>query len=62
MLLCGGILLVARSPHVILPRILARTLLDNSSRWTLSFPNNHLVPGAFGEVDGVFRSQSSWFT
>ena len=28
-----------------------RTLLDNSSRWTLSFPNVDLVPGAFGEFD-----------
>ena len=30
------------------------TLLDNSSRWTLSFPNFYLVPGALGEFDGVF--------
>ena len=39
-----------------------RTLLDNSSRWTLSFPNLDLVPGASGELAGVFRSQHSWFT
>ena len=36
-------------------------LLDNSSRRTLSFPNLNLVPGAFGEFDGVFWSQSSLF-
>ena len=29
------------------------TLLDNSSRWTLSFPNFYFVPGALGEFDGV---------
>ena len=28
------------------------TLLDNSSRWTLSFPNVHFVLGALGEFDG----------
>ena len=31
-----------------------RTLLNNTSRWTFSFPNFDLVPGAFGEFDGVF--------
>ena len=35
---------------------------DNSSRWTLSYPNFNLVPGAVGEFDGVFWSQSTLFT
>ena len=30
-----------------------RTLLDNASRWTLSFPSIYLVPTALGEFDGV---------
>ena len=37
--------------------LMRRTLLDNTS-----FPNFDLVPGAFGEIDGVFRSQHSRFT
>ena len=39
-----------------------RTLLDDSSRWTLSFPNFNVVPGALGEFDGVFRFKFSRFT
>ena len=41
---------------------MTRTLLDNTSRWTRSYPNFDLVPGALGEFDGVFRSQFSRFT
>ena len=40
--------------------LVRRTLLDNSSRWTLSFPNFNLVPLEI--VDRVFWSQSSLFT
>ena len=61
MLLCGRILLDARFPPVIFPRILAGKdhardahFWDDSSRWTLSVPNFNLVPGAVGEFDGVF--------
>ena len=42
--------------------LMRRTLLDNTSRWTLSFPNFDLMPGAFGEFDGVLWSQHSGFT
>ena len=69
MLLCGRIVLCARSLMWSFPEFWrARTtpmrlpLLVNSLRWTLSFPNFHLVPGALGEFDGVFWSQLSSFT
>ena len=39
--------------------LMRRTLLDNTSRWTLVFPEFDLVPSAFGEFDGVFCSQFS---
>ena len=29
------------------------TLWDNSSRWTLTFPNFDVVPRALGERDGA---------
>ena len=35
--------------------LVRRTLMDNTSRWTLSFPNFNSVPGAFGKINGVFR-------
>ena len=65
----GRIFLGARSLHVIFPEfwrarpaLMRFTLLDDSSRWTLPFPIFSLMPGAFGEFDGVFRSQFAWFT
>ena len=60
MLLCGRIFLVARFLLVSFPRILAHKdcaqevhTLDNPSRWTLSFPDFHVVLGALGESDGA---------
>ena len=63
-LLCGRIFLGSRNPHFGAQgqRSLRCILLDKTSRWTLAFPNFGLVPGAFGEFDCVFRSQSSRFT
>ena len=66
---CGRIVLGSKSPHVIYPRIPTRKdyahevhTLGRYLAMTLSFLNFDLVPGAFGEFDGVFRSQHSWFT
>ena len=63
------IVLGSRSPHVIClefwrarTTLMRRTLLDNTSRWTLSFPSFYLVLGALGEFDGVLWSQFSRFT
>ena len=63
MLLCERILLGARSPHVIFPGILARKDYAHEVH-TLGlflamdpfFPDFFffLMPGALGEVDGVF--------
>ena len=38
------------------------TFWDNTSRWTLSFPNFYFVTGVLGEDDGVFWSDFFMFT
>ena len=61
MLLCGRILLGARSPHVTFflefgrarTALVKFTHLNDASRWTLSFPIFYVVPGSLGEFDGV---------
>ena len=58
--LCGVIFLGARFRLVSCPQpgsgriaLMKFTLLNDSLRWTLSFPNFCVVPRALGEFDGV---------
>ena len=36
-------------------------VLNDALRWTPSFPNFSVVPRAIGEIDGVIKSQFSFF-